>query len=406
MIGFVLSELLLRALGSLYLAETRRDAAAGPGRALLCLGDSHVFGLYERAESSYPAQLQTLLDAHASEPWRVVNRGRPGANSLQVALAIEEELERTDPAAVLVTVGANDAWSYTGSGAELPRFPWYEELRWTKLLRLVAVRLGLGARAAEPDLATRAEGRNPTFRAGLQRDLAYVRERCSARGARLFLVAYVAGHPACRQANEVFLDLAAGGELVLIDASEDVAAVAGELGFERVFHLDQHPREPGYACVAAAAYDALCASGVVSGAPADRAARSSPSTAGAALRLVGRLGAPPGTADEPFLELAGGRPGARVRVFLFGLRSPGEAAPVDLAGLAGDRLLALSLTRPELELTLNSEGRGRAGLAQMIDASQAPSYAGKLVQASYLELGPGAATQIAFVPPSVTLELP
>ena len=53
---------------------------------VLCVGDSFTFGIgASSTDTSYPSQLQTLLNAQGSDAhWRVINFGKPGANSGEV----------------------------------------------------------------------------------------------------------------------------------------------------------------------------------------------------------------------------------------------------------------------------------------------------------------------------------
>src|SRR5262245_2118991 len=235
LLGLLAAELGLRAAGACYLALAARARAAQPaaGAVLLCLGDSHAFGLYEDPEDSYPAQLQALLDAPAEGTWRVLNRGRPGANSLDIVRAIDAELERSHPAAVLVTVGVNDEWTFTGSDPEaLPELPWYERLQLAKLLRLCAARLSAG------DAPRGGPERNAGFEIALRRDLRILRERCAARGVPLLLVAYATDKPALASANAVLRSLARDEGFAICDATAEVARLDAELGLEQFFHLE------------------------------------------------------------------------------------------------------------------------------------------------------------------------
>ena len=109
LLGCLLLELGMRAAGWVYLRVNQRDGlAGGQGQVLICMGDSHVFGLYEEPEDAWPAQLQGLLDAHAEDPWRVANLGFPGASSAHVAERLDSELAAYAPRAVVIYAGDND----------------------------------------------------------------------------------------------------------------------------------------------------------------------------------------------------------------------------------------------------------------------------------------------------------
>lgn len=73
---------------------------------ILCLGDSttHIGG-----DSSWPGQLQEVLDAGSGgTKYAVINGGRTGADSSDIAAGLEENLERFRPHLVIVMTGINE----------------------------------------------------------------------------------------------------------------------------------------------------------------------------------------------------------------------------------------------------------------------------------------------------------
>jgi len=103
-----LASLVLRGL-----ARRAPTAAAAQGTVtILCVGDSHTFGLPLPEEESYPAQLeQALLDARPDVRFRVVNLGIPGVNSAFVANRLARQLFQLEPQLVVVWVGVNNIWN-------------------------------------------------------------------------------------------------------------------------------------------------------------------------------------------------------------------------------------------------------------------------------------------------------
>src|SRR5204863_5478399 len=64
-------------------AVTRQERPPEPGEVrILCVGDSHTYGVGVEPDESYPAQLEQVLQARGV-PARVVNGGAPGQNSGQ-----------------------------------------------------------------------------------------------------------------------------------------------------------------------------------------------------------------------------------------------------------------------------------------------------------------------------------
>ena len=88
-----------------------RPQLAHPGApTILCLGDSHTFGVGVPADRSYPAQLEQLL-ADRGLFVNVVNLGAPGTNTSQIRCHLPEWIQRFRPSAIVVLAGVNDGWN-------------------------------------------------------------------------------------------------------------------------------------------------------------------------------------------------------------------------------------------------------------------------------------------------------
>lgn len=87
------------------------------GRALtiLCVGDSFTYGVGAGVSLSYPDQLEEIIrQNYPLLNARVVNCGRPGANSSMVASNLESYINSFRPDIILVCVGRNDDWNLEG----------------------------------------------------------------------------------------------------------------------------------------------------------------------------------------------------------------------------------------------------------------------------------------------------
>ena len=121
LVGLLAGELFLQAAS--FVASrwaVRGDATPGPAGAvtILCLGDSHTYGLSVPAEESYPAQLEArLAERHPGRVFEVVNLGIPGMNSGYLANRLERQMLQLRPQLVLVWVGINNAWNAAESQA-------------------------------------------------------------------------------------------------------------------------------------------------------------------------------------------------------------------------------------------------------------------------------------------------
>ena len=112
--------------------ELGRLNEGGDAVRILCVGDSHVYGMDAPPEMSFPSQLERLLNARdRARRYQVVNQGVPGFNSSQTLNRLREILEGPyeKPQLVLVCVGKNndhnfrDArfWAEEGLGQATPR---------------------------------------------------------------------------------------------------------------------------------------------------------------------------------------------------------------------------------------------------------------------------------------------
>jgi hypothetical protein len=101
------ASVLVRGLGSRAEADPASEAIT-----ILCVGDSHTYGLPLPREESYPAQLERRLsERHPDRRFQVVNLGIPGTNSGYVANRLERQLLQLRPRLVLVWVGINNSWN-------------------------------------------------------------------------------------------------------------------------------------------------------------------------------------------------------------------------------------------------------------------------------------------------------
>lgn len=103
-------ELVLQAAHLFTGMMTRSGQVEAGGPVILCLGDSHTYGLYVPKEKSYPARLQSLLQKEGTDA-EVINRGIPGQNSSQLRRRLPELMQRYEPDIVIVFISANNDWN-------------------------------------------------------------------------------------------------------------------------------------------------------------------------------------------------------------------------------------------------------------------------------------------------------
>ena len=123
-----------------FFVGPRALVASAPGEeeVILCLGDSNTYGVFYAQEKAYPAQLQSVLDSRAPGRYRTLNLGLPGMNSSQVASRLEGWIDRYRPRIVVVSVGINNYWNLSDTGAERSGGgPLLDRSRLYRLIRLL-----------------------------------------------------------------------------------------------------------------------------------------------------------------------------------------------------------------------------------------------------------------------------
>ncbi|MEE2673375.1 MAG: GDSL-type esterase/lipase family protein [Myxococcota bacterium] len=119
LVALVAGEVFLQAASFVASRTGARGSArpAAPGAVtILCVGDSHTYGLPLPPEESYPAQLEARLsERHPGRVFQVVNLGIPGMNSGYLANRLERQILQLRPRLVLVWVGINNQWNVAES---------------------------------------------------------------------------------------------------------------------------------------------------------------------------------------------------------------------------------------------------------------------------------------------------
>lgn len=106
LLSLALFEAVLRLSGLFF----RRAQSAADGKiAILCIGDSFVWGV---GGESFPQQLSELLNSgEQAGGYSVINAGKAGANSAQTAQALPALLRAYRPAVVIALFGMNNSWN-------------------------------------------------------------------------------------------------------------------------------------------------------------------------------------------------------------------------------------------------------------------------------------------------------
>ncbi len=261
---------------------SRERGGAGAATTILCVGDSHTFGLHVIPALSYPSRLQNALDP-SGESIGVVNYGVPGRNSSALLASLPDYLDRLSPDLVLILVGFNDSWNFDATrsdaddAADSPS--WFAQLRVTRLFRIL--RLNLAGRASSGPKVVEKDGKMMVEENGVQKP--------AAMGGKAFgvlsgdgltsrvrknlekIVARVRAHGA----TPVLLDYATENQSYFLDLNANARATAADLGvpfieiaipfraaiaqsgYSSLFFDDDHPNARGNEYFAALVADGL-----------------------------------------------------------------------------------------------------------------------------------------------------
>ena len=232
-----------------------RASHQGPPVEILCVGDSHTYGLGVKAWESYPGQLASA--------GVVVNAGIPGTNSAQLRARLGDWLLEHEPFYVVILVGVNNLWNRASPEFEpnpLWNFRLYKAFRKAHSdIRFNIRRRAYGATvewitAGGDTLIRHTKGANEPWRLGdeLYHDLLAIAKQCRDRNAHPIFLTYAAGGQYERTAlvNKTIRAVARGNTFDLVDP----AVHFDSLGLGNDYYIkpgDPHPNAEGYREIAA-----------------------------------------------------------------------------------------------------------------------------------------------------------
>lgn len=295
-LGLVLCEVVLGALHLVFGAEERGGEG---GAEILCIGDSHTFGWNVDAAGAWPARLEGLLNADGLDV-HVANRGAPGKNTETLLGELDQYLALDRPRVVLILAGLNNPWSRPHGEGAAGALDWSRTARLVKVLasrvvgggRILGSGDGGGAGHIEETegedgrtevrVVTR-EGDVESFEIGggtiaheevqlaydwIKRDLEELARRVRAFGATPVLLTYALEEGEyIPSVNFTIREAAVEEGIDLVDVAAAFTPVLDELGRERLFFPDAHPRREGYGAVARVVHDGLVRLGLVEAEP-------------------------------------------------------------------------------------------------------------------------------------------
>jgi lysophospholipase L1-like esterase len=353
---FVLPPLLLESVLRVahgFVAERKQSEHAG-AHCVLCVGDSHTYGVYFAKALSYPSRLQSYLDARLGPSQvSVVPAGRPGASLAQMRAALPELLARHAPDVVVVLGGINDRWNRSDRGAVSDFL--------ARHLRLWTVVLMFSAREDGVPFDDNTERPGPAMKPiqfegeALQRsivaELTGIAQMCRASGATPLFATYAAPDPVFAAPDAAIRRAAEENGVELIDLARRFAEILESRSYdELLIPGDFHPRPAGYDLMARAVAQQLLPH--FGGNPVAELPELPPPELPSHLRLS----VDPSRAGNLVLE---GPAGRRFHVYL-SRSSSGRGVPlrrVTLPLSADDEIFRLALQLPYLRGALDEKGR-------------------------------------------------
>lgn len=130
-VALFLLEISLQAYGFYYRAQKDYYHKHALHRAdgkfvILCLGNCFTFGTGATKEDSYPARLQKLC----SQDYKnilVVNKGKPGQNSIELLAELEKNIALYNPSLIILQTGSPDMRNLNNYGLYLKREGYFKE---------------------------------------------------------------------------------------------------------------------------------------------------------------------------------------------------------------------------------------------------------------------------------------
>ena len=128
-----IAELARRGLGYLYLSQyNKNEKIEKDDIKVLAIGESTTgLGL----DSSYPSQLEDILNKSSSKKFKVFNRGKPGILLKEMFENTKVDIKEFKPDIVIIMAGINDV--LYGREKNRGEIRWFENLRLYKLINLI-----------------------------------------------------------------------------------------------------------------------------------------------------------------------------------------------------------------------------------------------------------------------------
>lgn len=81
---------------------------------IICVGDSFTESIGSSEDNDYPSQLGRIINQDTSHHYTVLNFGRSGKNTAQIALEVPVYIKKYNPRLIVFMVGSANYWNYWG----------------------------------------------------------------------------------------------------------------------------------------------------------------------------------------------------------------------------------------------------------------------------------------------------
>jgi lysophospholipase L1-like esterase len=256
---------------------------------VLCVGDSHTYGIWVERSEAYPQQLESLWNQRSESPrLEVINLGVPGTSSSSLLRELPGLLGTFDPDLLIVMVGGNDFWTIPTpleDGESPPREGflkrhsllyrlWFLFQRGRQQAQAPEVildpnaslegtgrhRIRIGEREIEMPFTVWRSGERGSLEA-LSRNLRRIIQLARDGNRSVYLMTYPSKQNPYLTASMVIEQVAQKTGTPLIDLLRVFAKVCPKTDCPDTVFPDGHPKAPGYRIVAEAIADRLASPG-------------------------------------------------------------------------------------------------------------------------------------------------
>ena len=186
--------------GKCFLYARNPKGASGNAecdKLILCIGDSHTFGVGAADKYSYPGQLETLLNINNPQVlYKVVNSGVPGNSTRQQIERLGALLKENKTDLVILLTGRNnyfEAKAWGNNSLSMHLLIKLQKMRTYKVLKYALDRYFKIGRRADINAFVEEQKYEDYIRAQLAR----AKSLCAEHGCPLLLISYYNNHYQC-----------------------------------------------------------------------------------------------------------------------------------------------------------------------------------------------------------------